>query len=69
MSIIDKIFRLDQEDGDQIPWHEIKPQSFEPTGDIEALGLKKIDNLKEKQRKMREKYLGIEDAIIVNDGT
>lgn len=62
---IGKYTKLDQVQGEKIPWNEIVPQSFEPTGDIEVLGLSPIDNLREKQRKMREKYASIEDAVII----
>jgi len=62
-----KVTRLDKSDGDPIPYGEIVPQSFEPTGDISVLGIKPIDNLKERQEKLRQKYgaTNIEDAQIM----
>lgn len=65
-----KYSRLDQDEGEKLPWGEIKPQSFEPTGDVSVLGITPIENLREKQRKLREKYAGmdIEDAKIVKNG-
>lgn len=64
-----KYARLDQDEGEKIPWGEIKPQSFEPTGDVSVLGISPIDNLREQQRRLREKYLGkIEDAKVIDDG-
>jgi hypothetical protein len=64
-----KYTRLDQDEGEKIPWNEIKPQSFEPTGDVTVLGLKPIDNLRELQNKLREKYQdrqSIEDAKVID---
>lgn len=64
-----KYSRLDQDEGEKIPWGEIKPQSFEPTGDVTILGITPIENLREQQKRLREKYLGrIEDAKVVRDG-
>ncbi len=63
-----KYTRLDQDDGDKIPWEEIIPLDIEPTGDVSVLGLKPIPNLKEKQKELREKYGKIEDAKIIPDG-
>jgi len=64
-----KYSRLDQDEGEKIPWHEIQPQSFEPTGDVSVLGITPIDNLREKQLRLREKYMGrIEEAKVVDDG-
>ena len=64
-----KYTQLDKEDTQKIPYDEIVPQPFEITDDVSVLGLKPIENLKEKQRKMREKYGAalIEDAEIVDD--
>lgn len=47
---------LDKEEGDRIPYDEIVPQTFEPTGDVSVLGIEPLPNLKERQRKLREKY-------------
>lgn len=68
---IGKVTRLDKEDPDPIPWDEIIPQSFEPTGDVTILGMKKIDNLKDLQRRLRERFgINIEDVNIIaaNEG-
>ena len=51
-----KYTQLDKQDPVQIPWNEIIPWQIEPTGDVSILGIKPIPNLKEAQRKMREKY-------------
>lgn len=51
-----KYTNLDKEEGDRIPYDEIVPQSFEPTGDVSVLGITPLPNLKERQRKLREKY-------------
>jgi len=62
-----KVTRLDKADGDTMPYDEIIPQNFEPTGDISVLGIKPIDNLKERQEKLRLKYgaTNIDDAQII----
>lgn len=68
-----KYTQLDKEDVQRIPYEEIVPQTFEPTGDISVLGQDPIHNLDERQRKLREKYgikLG-EDTpfeMLKNDG-
>jgi hypothetical protein len=51
-----KYTNLDKEDALHIPYDEIVPQSFEPTGDVSVLGIQPIPDLKERQRQMREKY-------------
>lgn len=64
-----KYTQLDKEDPMKIPYEEIVPQNFEITGDVTVLGIEPIENLEEKQRKMREKYGGtlIEEAQVVNE--
>ena len=54
--ILGKYTQLDKEETLPIPYDEIVPQSFEPTGDVSVLGIQPIKNLKERQRKLREKY-------------
>jgi len=47
---------IDQADAQQLPFEEIVPQQFEPTDDPTVLGLKKDPDIREKKRKMLEKY-------------
>lgn len=54
--ILGKYTQLDKEEAMPIPYDEIVPQSFEPTGDVSVLGIQPIKNLKERQKKLREKY-------------
>lgn len=66
-AVIDKFGKytqLDKEEGEKIPYDEIVPQNFEPTGDVSVLGIKPIKNLRQKQAEMRKKYGGttIEEA-------
>lgn len=65
---IGKVTKLDKEDPDPIPYEDIVPQSFEPTGDVSALGIKKIPQLKELQARLRKSFGNIiEDAKVVPD--
>jgi hypothetical protein len=67
---IGKITKLDKEDPDVIPWDEIIPLNIEPTGDVTVLGMKRMENLKAFQDRMRRK-LGLlaEDAkVLPKDG-
>jgi len=48
---------IDQADAQQLPFEEIVPQQFEPTDDPTSLGLKKDPEIREKKRKMLEKYM------------
>lgn len=48
---------IDQADAQQLPFGEIVPQQFEPTDDPTSLGLKKDPDIREKKRKMLEKYM------------
>lgn len=48
---------LDQLDAIELPFDEIVPQQFEPTDDPTSLGLKKDPQIREKKRKMLEKYM------------
>jgi hypothetical protein len=52
-----KYNQLDKPDAEPIPFDEIIPQPFEPTDDPTPLGLKKDPNIREKKKKMLEKYL------------
>ena len=62
-----KYTRIDQEDAMDLPYGEIVPPDIEPTSDVSSLGIKPIPDLKEKQRKLREKYGKTEDAKIIDE--
>lgn len=47
---------LDKPDAEPLPFDEIVPQQFEPTDDPTPLGLKKDPNIREKKKKLLEKY-------------
>lgn len=47
---------LDKQDAEPLPFDEIVPQTFEPTDDPTVLGIKKDPDIREKKRKMLEKY-------------
>ena len=51
-----KYNRLHLPDADPLPFGEIVPQAFEPTDDPTSLGLKKDPDIREKKRRMLEKY-------------
>lgn len=51
-----KIHKLNHKEGESLPFNEIVPPTFEMTGDVSVLGLEPIPNLKEVQKKLREKY-------------
>jgi len=51
-----KYNRLDQDDGEEIPWDQIIPVSIEPTTDPSVLNVKPIPNLEEEIKKLYEKY-------------
>jgi hypothetical protein len=59
--------KLDQEEGRDIPFDEIVPLDIEPTGDVSVLGLKPMQDLAAKQRKLREKYGKVEDATVIKE--
>lgn len=57
--IADKIGKynmLDQADQERIPFDQIVPQQFEPTEDPSVLGITRDPEIREKKRKMIEKY-------------
>lgn len=66
--IADKIGKynmLDQNDPEQIPFDQIVPQPFEPTDDPSVLGIKRDPDIREKRKKLIEKYsteIDIEDV-------
>ena len=53
---IGKYNQLDKPDANELPFDEIAVQQFEPTDDPTVLGLKKDPEIREKKRKMLEKY-------------
>lgn len=62
-----KYNKLDQDEGEELPWDDIVPIPIEPTSDITVLGLgaKPLENPEEEIRKLYEKYKGdieIEDV-------
>lgn len=57
MKTYGKYNQLDREDPERIPWDQIIPQSFEPTDDPSVIGIKPIDNFKQKQAAMMKKYM------------
>jgi len=59
-----KLNMLHLPDAEPVPFDEIVPQQFEPTDDPTPLGLKKDPDIREKKRKMLEKYM--DDIEIVD---
>lgn len=53
---IGKYNQLDKPDAEPLPFDEIVPQNFEPSDDPTSLGLKKDPQIREKKKKMLEKY-------------
>ncbi len=67
-NVLGRYTQLDKEEILKLRYGDIVPQSWEITGDVTVLGIKPIDNLKEKQKKMREKYGGdFEEAEVLNE--
>lgn len=54
---IGKYNQLDKPDAIELPFDEIAVQQFEPTDDPASLGMKKDPDIREKKRKMLEKYM------------
>jgi hypothetical protein len=50
--------KLDIDEGEELPYDEIIPPSFEPVSDPTTIGLKPIENLKDKIAKLKEKFIG-----------
>ncbi|MDR1984086.1 MAG: hypothetical protein LBQ28_04615 [Prevotellaceae bacterium] len=50
--------KLDIEDGEQLPFDEIVPPTFEPSSDPTTIGLKPVENLREKIETLKKKYIG-----------
>lgn len=59
-----KYNRLDQDDGQEMPWDEIIPVSIEPTTDPSVLNVKPIPNLDEEIKRLYKKY---KDEIEIED--
>jgi DNA-directed RNA polymerase subunit F len=53
-----KYNKLDQDDGEQIPWDDIVPIPVEATNDISVMGVKPMENPEEEIRLLYEKYKG-----------
>ena len=56
---------IDKPDAEPLPFDEIVPQQFEPTDDPTVLGLKKDPDIREKKKKMLEKYMSEIEIIDV----
>ena len=51
-----KYNQLDKPDANELPFDEIAVQQFVPTDDPTSLGLKRDPDIREKKRRMLEKY-------------
>ena len=51
-----RIYMLDKNEIDRIPWEDIIPMELEPTTDISVLGRKPMKNLEEVKQRLRKKY-------------
>lgn len=58
-----RVHMLDKADVENIPWDDIIPLELEPTTDVSVIGRKRIENLEELQKKLREKYGGQPEDI------
>ena len=55
-----KYTKLDQDEGEPMPWDQIIPPTFEPTGNIEVLDASLVDSdIEEKRAKLRAKFNSI----------
>lgn len=61
-----KIHKLGLKEDEPLPFDEIVPAQFEVTGDVSVLGLKPIQNLKDLQEKLREKYREFESRNVID---
>ncbi|MDR2065436.1 MAG: hypothetical protein LBP85_07000 [Prevotellaceae bacterium] len=50
--------KLNIDEGEELPYDEIVPPAFEPVSDPAAIGLKPVEDLREKITKLKEKYTG-----------
>lgn len=53
-----KYNKLDQDDGEELPWDKIIPIPIEPTTDPTVLGIQPIKNLDNEIKKLIDKYKG-----------
>lgn len=53
-----KYNKLDQDDGEELPWDDIIPIPIEPTNDVTVLGAVPLENAEEEIKKLYEKYKG-----------
>lgn len=53
-----RIYMLDKNEIDRIPWEDIIPMELEPTTDISVIGRKPMKNLEEVKQRLRKKYGG-----------
>lgn len=51
-----RIYMLDKNDIERIPWEDIIPIELEPTTDISVIGRKPMKNLEEVKSRLRKKY-------------
>ncbi len=51
-----RIYMLDKNEIDRIPWEDIIPLELEPTTDISVIGRKPMKNLEEVKQRLRKKY-------------
>jgi hypothetical protein len=54
------------DEGEQLPFDEIIPPTFEPTTDPTAIGLKPLPNLRRRIEELKQKYIGEIDIQEVN---
>jgi len=57
-AVLVKNNKLDIDEGEELPFDEIVPPTFEPVTDPTVIGLKPIQNLKDKIEKTKQKYIG-----------
>ncbi|MDR1554221.1 MAG: hypothetical protein LBS69_12305 [Prevotellaceae bacterium] len=50
--------KLDIDEGEEIPYDEIVPPTFEPVTDPLTIGLKPVENLRNRINMLKEKYIG-----------
>ena len=53
---ISKINRLDENEGEQVPWDEIEPKDYSFTIDPSVIGIEKEPGIEEKSRKLLAQY-------------
>jgi len=53
---ISKVNRLDENEGEQLPWDEIEPKDYSFTIDPAVIGIEKEPGIEEKSRKLLQQY-------------